>query len=350
MTENDQKPNSSENEIEMIEFPAENAETLSSQEFLKTGNGADDETPVEPAAEQDPSETDIERSPEFDLLSKPTLPILESENRGKLLMQSPNMLYFYWSLKGDPYKRIGSALGNSSGNYTLVLKLVDLDTEAEEIHQVGREGSWWFAVASDARYRAEIGFYSPNRPYIRILFSNEVATPRKRPSAHIATDADWAVPAAKFSEVLDVAGFKQDAFEVAMVGDDIEYADNAARKAFGELLPSTDEYVSVNAEELRFALLALASGMSLESLRGKIDPKLYSILEAGAEKVAAEKALSLLRKYFDIADEEYFEETGSRVFGASIVNFPVRVARRRTRLGDLDKLNPLSSHSVAKDS
>ena len=47
--------------------------------------------------------------------------------------------------------------------------LTDLERESEEIHAVESEGSWWFDVRPDREYRAEIGFFAPNRP--RMIFA-----------------------------------------------------------------------------------------------------------------------------------------------------------------------------------
>jgi len=54
------------------------------------------ETAVLPLAD----DTEIEvYSPVFKELASPKLPELSRENRAKLLMQSPNQLFFYWSVK-----------------------------------------------------------------------------------------------------------------------------------------------------------------------------------------------------------------------------------------------------------
>ena len=153
-------------------------------------------------------------------------------------MQTPNRLFFYWSIKTNPFRTLNRALGDRTGNYTLVLKLVDLGRETEEIFPVEAEGSWWFDVEADASYRAEIGFYAPNGPYVRLMFSNEIETPRKSPSPRIADDAEWTVSANVFAKVLDVSGFAQDAFDVAMAGDDLESARHATHSAFSQFIGS----------------------------------------------------------------------------------------------------------------
>jgi Uncharacterized protein conserved in bacteria len=129
-------------------------------------------------------------SPVFKELAAPKLPELSKENRARLQMQSPNRLFFYWSMRSNPFQVLNKAFGGQTGSYTLVTKLLDLGRGTEEIHPVETEGSWWFSVDAGSDYRAEIGFYAPNRPYFRVMFSNTVTTPRKSPSPRAATSAD----------------------------------------------------------------------------------------------------------------------------------------------------------------
>ncbi|MBC7900505.1 MAG: DUF4912 domain-containing protein, partial [Saprospiraceae bacterium] len=274
----------------------------------------------------------------------PKLPELPKENRAKLLMQSPNRLYFYWSVGKNPFHILNRAIGET-GSYTLVLKLVNLKTDTEEIHAIDAGGSWWFDVEADSEYKAEIGFYATNRPYVRIMYSNTIATPRKTPSPRSADSAQWTVTADKFARVLDVAGFSRDAFDVALAGDDQQAAELATMSAFSQFIgkPHSD-FAAFNIEEIRFALLALASGASLESLRGRISASLYAVLEANMANLTGEDALAALKAQFDFeADDIEEEELGSAVYGSSLVNFPRRLKRNRS----LSEMAPFSSFSLS---
>lgn len=272
---------------------------------------------------------DEEADPVFAELAAPKLPELEKENRARLQMQSPNRLYFYWSVRRNPFQTLQKVFGGRTGNYRLVLKLVNQTSGSEQMMPVEAEGTWWFNVESDASYRAEIGFYAPNRPYFRVIFSNTVETPRKSPSPRAATEADWAITATEFAEVLDSSGFTRDAFEVALAGDDADRADAATSGAFVSLFG--EDRGGFNPDEVRFALLALASGASVESLRGQIGDALFVFLTENAGRLSAESAFGALSEHFEISEEETIEEefTGEAVFGASLVNFP-RGLRRRT--------------------
>ncbi|HMS40524.1 MAG TPA: DUF4912 domain-containing protein [Pyrinomonadaceae bacterium] len=299
-------------------------------------------------------ESEEEIDPIFAELSLPVLPELQKENRAQLQMQSPNRLYFYWSIKNNPFQTLKKVFGGNSGNYQLVAKLVNQDTEREELHAVEAEGNWWFNVESNANYRAELGFYAPNRPFIRVMYSNSIETPRKNPSPRIATEADWAITATEFAEVLDNSGFTRDAFEVALAGDDFENSEVATDNAFYQFIGERKEDFS--SDEVRYAILALASGVELIELRGQISESLYTVLQENLEKLSAENAMSALKEHFDVFDEEIIEEEtiGATVFGASLINFPKKLTKRAvpktlspknaTKL--LPKLSPLSSFSL----
>ena len=230
-------------------------------------------------------------------------------------------------------------MGNDTGSYTLVLKLTNLRRDSEEIQPADAEGNWWFDVEPDGEYQAEIGFYAPNRPYFRILYSNTVETPRRSPSPNIASDSDWRVSANKFAEVLDVAGFSRDAFDVAMAGDDHAAAENTSHTAFSSFLgTSRQDILGITAEDIRYVMLAFASGATLDTIRFRVSTGLFAILQANADKLHASRAMSALTEYFDIDEAEFTEEqSGSAVFGASRVNFPRTLKTRG--------ISPVSSHS-----
>ena len=312
-------------------------DNISSGELLRSGaETAEIAARIAAALEEEPAaDPEAELSPVFKELREPKLPALPRENRARLLMQTPTRVYFYWGLKNNPYQILNRAFGDNRGSYTLVLKLINLTRDTEEMHPVDAEGNWWFDVDPDCTYRAEIGFYAPNRPYFRALYSNTVTTPRKSPSPRVATDADWRVSANTFAEVLDNSGFRQDAYDVAIAGDDIQASNTATREAFTQFIGDDADSESFTAEELRYAMLALASGTSLEALRWKISASLFAVLAAHLDRLSSDSAISALREHFELDENEIIEEEElSAVHGASLVNFPKRIKKRR--LPDLE--------------
>lgn len=346
-------------ESQTIEFALEEMDAPSSSEFIAVSDdaplvGAGNIEVVESALSSESVIADelADKTPAFRELALPKLPELKRENRAWLQIQSPNRLFFYWSIKNNPFQNLNKAIGKGAANYTFVLKLIDVDLEAEELHPIEAEGSWWFSVAAGRDYKAEIGFYAPNRPFVRVLYSDTVQTPRKSPSPRSASDAEWRIPAQKFAEVLDVSGFKQDAFDVALAGDNVVEADNASQRAFSKMTGDHSlDLAGIDAEELRYAMLALASGATLEQLRHRISERLFLLLDGVIDNIGREQALAALRSEFDINDDELVaeeEEFGPAVFGASLVNFP-KNTRLRTKPRGFDRLSKFesaSSHSV----
>jgi hypothetical protein len=317
-------------------------EVVSSGAFLRTSETAVSdvlELTKSDGGESEPAEEEV--SLVFKELSSVELPRLQKENRARLQMQTPNRLFFYWSVKDNPFQTLRRAFGDT-GSYTLVAKLIDLTRDTEAIYPIEAEGTSWFNVDSNREYRAEIGFYAPNRPYIRVMFSNKIATPRKRPSPRMATSADWKVNAHAFAQVLNVSGFNQDAFEVALVGDRPRSIESDTQKALAKLFERESSDLSgIDSDELRYALLMIASGLSIEHLRYRIDATLFALLEASAAKLNAEKAATTLRDHFGVETDGIIEEEESSpaVFGASLINFPGRLKRKRAVSG----YNPVSS-------
>ena len=291
---------------------------------------------------------DVKLSPVFKALADVSLPELKRENRARLQMQTPTRLYFYWSVRENPWHTLRDVFGDDLGSYTLVVKLIDNKTGREEIKQCEAEGNCWFDVEPDGEYQAEIGFYAPNRPYFRIVYSNKISTPRRSPSPRAATESDWTVSANKFAEVLDVAGFSRDAFDVAMAGDDVAASSDASHTAFTRLIGNNDNDLrGIAAEEIRYALVALASGTTLEELRFRVSPALFAILQANAANIEAGKAMSALTEYFDIDETEWTEEQfGPAVYGASLVNFPRTLKTKVLSPKYAPRYNPVSSHSI----
>jgi len=287
------------------------------------------------------AEPEVALSPVFKALAEVSLPELKRENRARLQIQTPTRAYFYWSLKDNPWAKLRDSFGSDIGSYTLIIKLKNLTRETEEIHRADPDGSHWFDVEANSEYQAEIGFYAANRPYFRMVYSNTVATPRRSPSPRPASEARWTVTANKFAEVLDVAGFTRDAVDVAMAGDDPAAADVAAHTAFASMagMPIENLY-DIAAEDIRYALLALAAGTTLDELRGSVSPTLISIMQSTESSLTKPKALAALAENFEM-DETLFDEEqiGPAVFGASSINFPRTLKPRNLT----SRYNPISS-------
>ena len=354
MSDKDKKKEKGFENGKTLEFSFEDSSPLgvSSDALLNLTSGqAVDEKGVASLKTETASE---EKDPIFKELAEPKLPSLPRENRARLHMQSPERLYFYWSIKNNPFQTLSKALGNHIGNYSLVVKLINHTKNTEEVFLVEHEGNWWFNAQADSNYRAEIGFYAPNRPFIRIMFSNYIHTPRKKPSRRRDYTPSFKVDSLQFAEVLEATGYKRDAFEVAITGDDEIAAQEATQKTYTNLTGQENVEFNINeSDEVRFAFLALASGYSLKDIRSEISPKLFSRLEKEINMLSSENIIFALKQNFDMFTEDFFEEEiGEAVIGASLINFPRKVKKRSIpetltpKLESLDKFSIFSSSNT----
>jgi hypothetical protein len=254
------------------------------------------------------------RSPVFKLLSNPILPELKHEPRARLMMQSPTRLYFYWSVGHGSYEALRNGIGDLAG-YILAFRLLNISRGSEEVHAVDPEGSWWFEAEPNTEYKAEVGFYSVSRPFVRILFSNTIATPRKSPSPRSSNESQWAVTTHEFAQVLDASGFEEDAYDVIGAGT-AEGLSTALSKHLGM---TSDDISRFEDSELRRALDALAGGSTLEDLKWKITAELYALLEKHIEKLSVSRIRNDLQIMGGSAREDIESFTS---IGGSLVRIP----------------------------
>jgi hypothetical protein len=137
------------------------------------------------------------------------------------------------------------------------------------------------------------------------------------------------VTADRFARVLDASGFRRDAIDVAIAGDDPGFGEETARRTFEDLFGGDLDFKGYTAEDLRYALAAFAAGQSLESLKWEMGSTLYSLFQKHLAKLSSEDALKKISK--EVSDVYEVEEDAlPAVFGASLVHFPK--IRRRKRL------------------
>ncbi|HEX8196268.1 MAG TPA: DUF4912 domain-containing protein [Pyrinomonadaceae bacterium] len=272
----------------------------------------------------------------LDPLGIEALPPLPQINRARLQVQSPNRIFLYWTLAGNPFATLQKAFGNRATNYNLVIKFRNLSHGGEQLFPIGREGNWWFDAHPNARFQVDLGLFAQNRPFIRLFSSNAVETPRAAPSPRVDTEADWQVSRVQFARVLDVSGYTHDALPVVFgFGEDGVFDEMATVAVLNQIAsnaPVAPE--TFDAAEMRVVLSALAAGVEYEVLREQLSPTLRawfdSVLEQDKDALRSENVLAALQAVLgdDFVDEfAGFGEELQRirlepVFGASAVHFP----------------------------
>lgn len=272
----------------------------------------------------------------LDPLGIEALPPLPAINRARLQVQSPNRIFLYWSLAGNPFATLQKAFGNRATNYNLVIKFRNLSHGGEQLFPIGREGNWWFDAQPNARFQVDLGLFAQNRPFIRLFSSNAVETPRAAPSPRADTEADWQVSRVQFARVLDVSGYTHDALPVVFgFGEDGVFDEMATVAVLNQIAsnaPVAPE--TFDAAEMRVALSALAAGVEYEVLREQLSLALRSwfdsVLEQDKDALRSENVLAALQAVLGDEFVDEFAGFGEElpriqlepVFGASAVHFP----------------------------
>ena len=263
------------------------------------------------------------------------LPASYKMDRARLLVQSPRKIYLYWELTRDPFSTLHRAFGHETDGYRLVVRLTNLDTDEETLHEASGTRSQWFNVQPDHSYKAEIGLYAPGRAFIRLLSSNVKRTPRATVSHQTAPAPEWHVSPADFSRVLDDAGYVSDALEVALEAADDATSGSATRiitqHLGGTSLPPTSEEEMA---ELRGVLTALAFGMAWEGLRPMLSKNLarwFDRLDFNDRTFDPARLIDIMhstlgiemsRLPFEAPSEAARRRAARVVHGASEVNLP----------------------------
>lgn len=236
---------------------------------------------------ESPSAETLEKvvSPIFKKLSEPKLPELPSDDRARLQLQSPNRLFFYWSSRKNPYDNLHRLFGERFGGYDLSVRLINMKDDSVRVMPADMSGTTWFDVGSDTPYRAELGFFSQNRPFIRVMYSNTVQTPRPSPSRRLASDDDFAVRTQQFADVLSASGFAHENVAQDFAFADKLLADARAREIAARLIPQKagekeETFADISLLELRWVLVSLAAFAPLDELKRSVSPALVAWLES----------------------------------------------------------------------
>ncbi|HEX8473916.1 MAG TPA: DUF4912 domain-containing protein [Pyrinomonadaceae bacterium] len=265
----------------------------------------------------------------------------------RLLTQSPYRLYLYWNHARDPFATLRKAVGEHvASHYRLALRLIDVESGEESFYEAPPARSYWFNVRPGRQYRAFVGFYAPERPFVRLLTSEIARTPRVSVSPLTDETPEFHISAARFAVVLNDAGYASDALEMTLeAADEASGEANlaAVTRALARNLTGTDApFVADDAlSEMRALLAGLAFGVPPESLLPLLSKPLAAWLKEmmtlDRRALDASHLLDILRSSLAIEleyDERFDAETADAVrraarfvWGASEVQMqsPTRV-------------------------
>jgi hypothetical protein len=266
------------------------------------------------------------------------LPETYAANRIRLLAQSPRKLYLYWEFESDPFETLRRAFRQQANRYTLVVKLIDLQTGNETLHAASPTRSQWLDALPGHSYRVDIGFYARGSAFIRLLSSKASAAPRASVSRLADSTPEFHIPSDDFARVLDDAGYVSDALEVSLEAAD-EATENTATRAVAQRFGGT-QLPAMSGEdlaEMRGLLAALALGVNVNEAQAALSATLSrwftEATRARREAIDSAHLLEVLRSLlgiefesttFDALNEEAMRRAARVHLGASEVNLPLK--------------------------
>lgn len=138
------------------------------------------------------------------------LPAPAARDALHLFAQSPALLFIHWSHAADPSAALRDAFADAAEHYRLVVRLSDLTAATEQHIIASPERAQWLDAEPDRDYRADLGYHAEGLPFVRLLSSTVVHTPR----AAVSPDADAApefhIADADFARLLEHIGYAPD--------------------------------------------------------------------------------------------------------------------------------------------
>lgn len=139
------------------------------------------------------------------------LPAPASRDSIQLFAQSPAQLFLHWSHAADPTAALREAFADAAAHYRLAVRLADFTAATEQLFTASPGHAQWLDAEPDHAYRAEVGFHAEGFPFITVLTSPVVHTPR----AAVSTAADHApefhITHEDFSRLLEHIGYPPEA-------------------------------------------------------------------------------------------------------------------------------------------
>jgi len=131
-----------------------------------------------------------------------------------LFASSPWQLFLHWSHADDPFETLRKAFAAAAARYRLAVRTIDLTSGEERIHEAAPERSQWLDAKPGRDYRADVGFHADSLPFINVLSSTVVRTPRATVSPRADTEPQFQITVEEFTRVLEATGY-----EVAAPGE-----------------------------------------------------------------------------------------------------------------------------------
>ncbi len=313
---------------------------------MKTFPGSSEQNALQPLSQADPVSV-ATRDKLAALATDDPLPLPRTQDRVRLLVQSPHRLFLYWTFRRNPFESLPRAFGARAAGFRFGVRLLNLTDGSDEfapagLDETGRAGEYWFTAQPGTGYAAHIGFLTDRNFFIRLLASQPVQTPRLSVSPRADDAPQFKAPPAEFARVLNETGYARDALAVRFEAADVRATEPLSQRiAAGFFDGQAFALEQQDAQTLRTLLLALAlneplAGVNLPAaLREELQRNLaaYDLAELRRRII---HALGFTAEEFDEleADGVTAQTWSSFSIGASRVRLPS--SRRRDWLPSLN--------------
>jgi hypothetical protein len=96
-----------------------------------------------------------------------------------LMVQDPFRVFAYWEITElsiqETLRRFPAA---DRAGFQVLLRWIDVCSQTARFLDPGVTSNWWFTTLPEMRYQLELGLYSEDYGWVRLLASQEVDTPR----------------------------------------------------------------------------------------------------------------------------------------------------------------------------
>lgn len=149
----------------------------------------------------DPAPTDVD------------LPEVAGRDSINLFAPSPFKLFLHWSHASPPHAALRKAFGDAGSQYRLIVRLFDVEEDAARVFEASPEEQQWFNAQPERDYRADLGFHAEGLPFINLLSSTIIRTPRISVSQNADTDTQFHITPREFEQTLAHTGYSPDVIE-----------------------------------------------------------------------------------------------------------------------------------------
>jgi hypothetical protein len=126
----------------------------------------------------------------------------------RAMVQDPFHIWVYWNVRPEVFDNLKAIFPTTiAATFFPVLKLTELTYGDVTFIKIVESGDYWLSVFPDRKYRVEVGLYSDERGYIRILEADEVVTPRGTISRNVDPEPEYRIVGKEFVESLQASGF-----------------------------------------------------------------------------------------------------------------------------------------------